>query len=34
MLGHGGNKVFDQLVRDQRVPQVEFGDVGLQCVSW
>ena len=29
MLGHGGDKVFDQLVRDQRMPQVEFGDVGL-----
>ena len=29
MLGHGGNKVFDQLVGDQRMPQIEFGDVGL-----
>ena len=29
MLGHGGKKVFEQLVRDQRVPQVEFGNVGL-----
>ena len=29
MLGHGGNKVFDQFVGDQRMPQVEFGDVGL-----
>ena len=29
MLGHSGKKVFDQLVRDQRMPQVEFGNVGL-----
>ena len=29
VLGHGGKKVFEQLVRDQRMPQVEFGNVGL-----
>ena len=34
MLGHSGKEVFNQLVRNQRMPQVEFGDVGLQCVSW
>ena len=29
MLGHGGQKVFDQLVRNQGMPQVKFGDVWL-----
>ena len=29
MLWHGGKEVFDQLVRDQRVSQVDFRDVGL-----
>lgn len=29
MLWHRGEKVFDQLVRDQRMPEIEFGDVGL-----
>ena len=29
VLGHSGQKVFEQLVRDQRMPQVEFGYVRL-----
>lgn len=33
VLWHGGKKVFDQLVRDQRMPEVEFGDIGLCYVS-
>ena len=29
MLWHSGEKVFDKLVRDQGVPEIEFGDVRL-----
>lgn len=29
MLWHSGKEVFDQLVRNQRMPQVKLGDVGL-----
>ena len=29
MLWHSGEKVFDKLLRDQGMPEIEFGDVGL-----
>jgi hypothetical protein len=31
VLGHGGEEVFNDFVGDERVAEVEFGDVGL-CV--
>ena len=33
---HGGDKVIDDFIRNERVPQVELGDIGLEglvCVS-
>ena len=29
VLRHTGEKIFDQLIRDQGVPKVDFGYVGL-----
>lgn len=29
VLGHAGDEVVDDLVRDERVTKVKFGDVGL-----
>ena len=33
VLWHTGEKILDQLIRDQGVPKIDFRYVGLDCVS-